>query len=84
MDNLKIYRVDDKYIYYLHSKDAKVQYNKKARRPYVGIVFSFAEFEYFVPMESPKENHSKIKSGKHILKLKNGDYGMLGLNNMIP
>lgn len=84
MENLKIYRVEDKYIRYLHSKDDKVQYNKNAKRPYVGVVFSFGGFKYFVPMESPKPNHSKIKSGKHILKLKNGEYGLLGFNNMIP
>ena len=84
MENLKIYRVEDKYIRYLHSIDDKVQYNKNARRPYVGIVFSFGGFNYFVPMESPKANHSNIKSGKHILRLKNGEYGLLGFNNMIP
>lgn len=84
MENLRIYRVEEKYIRYLHSIDDKVQYNKNAKRPYVGVVFSFAGFNYFVPMESPKPNHSKIKSGKHILRLKNGEYGILGFNNMIP
>lgn len=84
MENLKIYKVEDKYIRYLHSIDEKVQYNKNAKRPYVGVVFSFGGFKYFVPMESPKPNHSKIKSGRHILKLKNGEYGLLGFNNMIP
>ncbi len=84
MENLKIYRVEDKYIRYLHSIDNKVQYNKNAKRPYVGVVFSFAGFKYFVPMESPKPNHPNIKSGKHILKIKNGEYGILGFNNMIP
>ncbi|MBQ7045322.1 MAG: type III toxin-antitoxin system ToxN/AbiQ family toxin [Clostridia bacterium] len=84
MKNLKIYRVEDKYIHYLHNIDNKVQHNKNAKRPYVGVVFSFGGFNYFVPMESPKPNHSKIKAGKHILKLKNGEYGLLGFNNMIP
>ena len=84
MKNLKIYKIEDKYIRFLHSIDKKVQHNKNAKRPYVGVVFSFGGFQYFVPMESPKPNHSKIKSGKHILKLKNGEYGLLGFNNMIP
>lgn len=35
-------------------------------------------------MESPKPNHVNIKSGKHIMKLDGGKYGMLGFNNMIP
>ena len=84
MENLKIYKVEDKYIRYLHSVDNKVQYNKNAKRPYVGVVFNFGGFKYFVPMESPKPNHTNIKSGKHILRLKNGQYGILGFNNMIP
>lgn len=84
MENLHIYKVSDHYIRYLHSRDHKVQYNKNARRPYVGVVFKFGGFNYFIPMESPKENHAKIKPGKHILKLKNGRYGLLGFNNMIP
>lgn len=84
MENLKIYKVEDKYIRYLHGVDNKVQYNKNAKRPYVGVVFTFGGFKYFVPMESPKPNHANIKSGKHILRLKNGEYGLLGFNNMIP
>mgnify|MGYP002675795297 FL=1 len=79
-----MYKIEDKYIRYLHSIDDKVQYNKKAKRPYVGIVFSFGGFKYFVPMESPKPNHANLKPGKHILKLKNDEYGILGFNNMIP
>ena len=84
MEHLKIYRIQDRYIRYLHSVDNKVQYNKKAKRPYVGVVFTFAGYQYFVPMESPKPNHKQVKSGKHILWLKNGEYGLLGFNNMIP
>ena len=84
MDNLRIYRISDHYIRFMHGRDAKVQYNKGAKRPYVGVVFSFAGFEYFVPMESPKPNHVNIKPGKHIIKLAGGRYGMLGFNNMIP
>ncbi len=84
MESLRIYRVTDQYIRYLHSKDQRVQHNKNARRPYVGIVFSFGGYNYFVPLESPKPNHSKIKSGKHLLKLDGGKYGLLGFNNMIP
>lgn len=84
MEALRIYRVSDQYIRFLHGKDPKVQYNKDAKRPYVGVVFNFGGHRYFVPMESPKPNHAKIKAGKHILKLDGGKYGMLGFNNMIP
>lgn len=84
MDSLRIYRISDHYIRFMNSRDSKVQYNKGARRPYVGVVFNFGGFMYFVPMESPRPNHINIKPGKHILKLDNGKYGMLGFNNMLP
>ena len=84
MESLRIYRISDHYIRFLNSRDSKVQYNKGARRPYVGVVFSFGGYKYFVPMESPKPNHVNIKPGKHILKLDGGKYGMLGFNNMVP
>lgn len=84
MQTLRIYKVKDQYISYLNKKDNRVQYNKGAKRPYVGVVFSFAGYQYFVPMESPKPNHANIKSGKHILRLDGGKYGLLGFNNMIP
>lgn len=84
MESLRIYRVSEQYIRYLNSRDSKVQFNKNAKRPYVGVVFTFGRFKYFVPMESPKENHQNIKPGKHILKLDGGRYGLLGFNNMIP
>lgn len=84
MENLRIYRISDHYIRFMNSRDSRVQYNKGARRPYVGVVFSFAGFQYFVPMESPKPNHANIKAGKHIMRLDEGRYGLLGFNNMIP
>lgn len=84
MDTLKIYRIEEKYIRFLHSRDSKVQYNKGNKRPYVGIVLLIGSYQYFVPMESPKSSHAKIKSGNHILKLDNGNLGLLGFNNMIP
>lgn len=84
MNNLRIYRVDDRYIRFLKSRDHRVQDNKNKRRPYVGIVLTVGQYEYFVPMESPKPNHANIKSGKHIMRLDGGRLGLLGFNNMIP
>lgn len=84
MENLRIYRIDDRYIRFLKSRDCKVQDNKNRRRPYVGVVLLIGCYQYFVPMESPKQNHAKIKPGKHIIKLDNGNLGLLGFNNMVP
>ena len=84
MEKLRIYRVTDKYIRFLSSRDSRVQFNKNARRPYVGVVLLVGGYRYFVPMESPKPSHANIKSGMHILKLSGGSLGMLGFNNMVP
>ena len=84
MENLKIYRVKDRYVAFLHSRDSRVQLNKRHLRPYVGVVLHVGEFKYFVPMESPKPAHEKIKPGIHILKMDKGRLGLLGFNNMIP
>lgn len=84
METLRLYKISDHYIRFLHGKDSRVQYNKDVRRPYVGVVFRFGGYNYFVPMESPKPNHANIKPGKHILKLDGGKYGLLGFNNMVP
>lgn len=84
MEQLRIYRIQDKYIRFLKAKDSRVQDNKNKRRPYVGIVLVVGSYRYFVPMESPKPNHVNIKPGKHIMKLDNGKLGLLGFNNMIP
>ncbi len=61
MNALRIYRVTDHYIAFLHSRDSRVQFNKQTSRPYVGVVLHVGEFKYFVPMESPKPHHKKIK-----------------------
>lgn len=84
MDTLKIYRISDKYIRFLKSRDDRVQDNKNRHRPYVGVVLLVGSYRYFVPMESPKPNHKNIKPGRHIMRLDNGQLGLLGFNNMIP
>lgn len=84
MTTLKIYKVKDKYVRFLHSRDNRVQLNKNQRRPYVGVVLLVGSYKYFVPMESPKPNHAKIKPGPHIHKMDGGALGLLGFNNMIP
>ena len=84
MKSLKIYKIKDKYIQFLRSWDNRVLYNKNHGRPYVGIVLYVSDYQYFVPMESPKPNHANMKPGKHIFKIDGGRLGILGFNNMIP
>lgn len=84
MEQLRIYRIADQYVAYLRKIDGRVQHNKGQRRPYIGVVLYVGQYQYFVPMESPKPNHIHIKPGKHIMKLDSGRLGLLGFNNMIP
>ena len=84
MNRLRIYRISDKYIRFLQSRDQKVQFNKDHRRPYLGVVLLVGGYKYFVPMESPKPNHVNMKNGKHLYRIDNGKLGILGFNNMIP
>lgn len=84
MEKLRIYRIRDGYVAYLHGIDHRVQFNKGERRPYLGVVLEIGPHKYFVPMESPKPNHVNIKGGVHIMRIDGGKYGLLGFNNMIP
>lgn len=84
MNKLRFYHVAEKYINYLHSIDHRVQYNKGQSRPYIGVVLCVNNHKYFVPLESPKPNHVNIKSGGSVIKLDNGNLGIMGINNMIP
>ena len=84
MGGFRFYHIQEKYINFLHSGDSRVQFNKGQRRPYVGIVLVINNIKYYVPLESPKPNHGKIRSGGPVLKLDEGRLGLMGFNNMIP
>lgn len=94
---LNLYSVSDKYIKYLRQFDDKVYDNKEENRTYyrkyVGIVLSINEFNYYIPMSSPKKTdyedfEKKIirKDTKTIIRMHSGNrlYGTLRISNMIP
>lgn len=82
---LKLYYINQNYIDYLRQFDDRVFYNKRTTRPYVGVVFKTNGFNYFAPLASPKLKHQKLKSSAiDIFKIKDGELGILNLNNMIP
>ena len=85
MKNFKLYYITDEYINYLRQFDEKVAYNKNKGRPYIGIVYSHEGSDYFIPLHSPKEKHKKINDkAVDIYKIKNGELGVININNMIP
>lgn len=84
--NFKLVKVDINYCDYLRKFDNRIAYNKfeKELRPFVGVLFSIGEYEYFAPLSSPKPKHLKMKNTIEFLKLKNGKLGVINFNNMIP
>lgn len=84
MGKFQFYHINEHYVSYLHSIDNRVQYNKGQRRPYVGVVLPINGVDYYVPLESPKDNHANIKGGGPVMKLDEGRLGVMGFNNMIP
>ncbi|MCD7827689.1 MAG: type III toxin-antitoxin system ToxN/AbiQ family toxin [Clostridiales bacterium] len=81
---MDFYNIKDEYIRYLRGYDSKVLFNKKESRPYIGIVLSVNEIQYYAPLTSPKPKHIKMRQGKDFRKIGGGRYGAINFNNMIP
>ncbi len=79
-------KVDHNYCNYLRKYDSKVMYNDgiKELRPYIGILFVVNNCEYFAPLCSPKEKHKRMSDQIDMIKISNGELGVINLNNMIP
>ena len=85
MKTLKIYYIDTNYINYLRKFDNRVAYNKSNVRPYVGVVYTFNNQTYFAPLSSPKPKHLTMNDkALDIFKIKDGELGIVNINNMIP
>ena len=84
--NLKIVRVDSHYCNFLRNFDSKVSYNAgfKELRPFIGVLFKINDCEYFAPLSSPKVKHKKLKNTLDMIKIKDGEYGVINFNNIIP
>ena len=87
-NKLKRYIADKEYVNYLRKFDDKVEnidYSTKLK-PYIGILITINDFNYYVPISSAKEKHYKIKEGMDFIKIMQDDkiIGVLNLNNMIP
>lgn len=94
---LNLYIVSDKYIKYLRQFDDKIYDNKEENRiherKYLGIVLAINNFNYYIPMSSPKksdyidfENKIIRNDTKTIIRIHDGGrlYGTLRISNMIP
>lgn len=94
---LNLYSISDNYIKYLRQFDDKIYDNKEEirthERKYLGIVLTVNEFNYYIPMSSPKKSDyididKKIirNDTKTIIRIHEGGrlYGTLRISNMIP
>ncbi len=94
---LNLYSISDKYIHYLRQFDDKIYDNKEEirthKRKYLGVVLTINEFNYYIPMSSPKKSDyinldKKIirNDTKTIMRINDGNrlYGTLRISNMIP
>lgn len=94
---LNLYSVSDKYIKYLRKFDDKIYDNKEEirthERKYLGIVLTINEFNYYIPMSSPKKSDyldydkkTIRKDTKTIIRIHDSSrlYGTLRISNMIP
>lgn len=84
MEKLNFYIMPDEYIAFMSNYDEKVCYNKKHKRPYIGIILKVENTNYFAPFTSPKEKHQKMKQTLDYVKMDDGKLGLINLNNMIP
>ena len=88
MDNkkLKFYTVTEEYMIYLKKYDEKVMDNRgvKNKRPYIGVLFEIDKKKYLAPLSSPKPKHLTMKNSLDFVKINQGKFGVINLNNMFP
>lgn len=97
---MKLYSITDNYINYLRKYEKRVYDNKedirKVTRKYLGIVLKINDFNYYIPMSSPKKSDYKgneiRKSIVPIVRMISQEEidgipvlkGTLRISNMIP
>ena len=84
--SFKIVKVDYNYCNYLRKYDNRVSYNAgiKELRPFIGVLFTIEDKEYFAPLSSPKPKHKYLKNTLDLVKIDDGNLGVINFNNMIP
>lgn len=83
---LILVKISSDYCDFLRTFDKRVPYNyaKKAKRPFVGVLFQIDKYHYFAPLSSPKPKHLKMHNTIDFLKLDGGKLGAVNFNNMLP
>ena len=78
------YRADALYCDYLRKSDPCVPYtmDQKEARPFIGIVLTLNDYDYYAPLTSPKPKHLHMKNQVDFLKINGGVWGAINFNNM--
>ena len=84
--NLKLYTANPDYLDFLRKADSCVPYIKDENhaRPFIGILLTIENMDYFAPLASPKPKHQSMKNQIDFIKINGGKWGVINLNNMIP
>jgi protein AbiQ len=96
---MRLYSISDDYIEYLRKVFPRVYSNKITNRThtrkYLGVVFKLNDFNYYIPLSSPKDAHDYITlNGKKVIRkdsiivirmvVKGTLKGTLQIGTMIP
>ena len=88
LKKLNFYIVDEEYINYLSNYDKHIAYNKKEKRPYIGVLINVKEHLYFAPLFSPKLKHKLYKNNLSYFQIYNisskQNLGIIRFTDMIP
>ena len=72
MEEFKLYSVSDRYIEWLREDYPNVYSNKVDSRvhtrKYLGVVLQIGEYNYYIPMSSPKESDYQIAGENKVIK----------------
>ena len=81
-----VYTISEEYNETLFKDDPEVRRatDNKKTRPFVGVLFTLENRNYFAPLTSPKPKHLTMKNNEEIYKLDEGRRGIIDFCKMIP
>ena len=86
MENIRFYEVNGDYVNYLAPYAPYLFHNRQSgqvnERKYIGIVMQVNGMDYFAPLSSFKQKHTRMKEGLDFIKVQS--YAVINLNNMFP
>jgi len=83
MGKLRFYTIRYSYLNYLCNRDSNIK--TKNDRPYLGVVLTINDIDYFAPLCSPKDKMRQWTNKKSdVYLIDGGNFGFIDFSNMIP